>query len=88
MKKSIELNDSIEMMQSADYKERFKAEALQVAIRLDKLNAMLERMCEGTLDFVPSCPYWLLEMQRNAMSIYLETLVQRAEIEGIELIYK
>lgn len=84
----IELKDSIPMMQSDDYKERFKAEALQVAIRLDKLNSMLEKWDGGTLDFEPSCPYWLLSTQRNAMEIYLETLVQRAEIEGIELLYK
>ncbi len=85
---SIELKDSIEMMQSSDYKERFKAEALQVALRLDKLEGMLEKMEAGTLDFEPNCPYWLLNMQREAMSIYLEALVQRAEIEGIELVYK
>lgn len=37
----MELKDTIEMMQSADYKERFKAEYYQVVIRYQKLKAMI-----------------------------------------------
>lgn len=33
----MELKDTIELMQSADWKERFKAEYLQCVIRLKKL---------------------------------------------------
>lgn len=84
----MELKNTIEMMQSEDYKERLKAEAFQVGIRLDKLEAMLDEWDNGTLEFEPTCPYWLLALQRNAMSIYLEALIQRAEIEGIELTWK
>lgn len=39
----MELRDTIDMMQSDDYKERFKAEYYQVGIRYEKLKTMLER---------------------------------------------
>lgn len=39
----MELKDTIEMMQSADYKERFKAEYYQTKIRYDKLHKMCLR---------------------------------------------
>lgn len=37
----MELKDTIEMMNSEDYKERFKAEYYQTKIRYDKLHSML-----------------------------------------------
>ena len=39
----MELKDTVEMMSSEDYKERFKAEYYQVKIRYGKLKYMLER---------------------------------------------
>lgn len=36
-----ELRDTIEMMNSGDYKERFKAEYYQIVIRYQKLNLCL-----------------------------------------------
>lgn len=81
----MELNDTVEMMNSADYKERFKAEYLQLGIRIGKLANMLSNYAAGTLNFSPSCPYDVLEAQLNAMQIYMYTLRKRAEIEGIEL---
>ena len=39
----MELKDTVQMMNSADYKERFKAEYFQVVIRFKKLKAMLEK---------------------------------------------
>ena len=36
----MELKDTIDLMQSDDYKERFKAEYYQAKIRYDKLDAM------------------------------------------------
>lgn len=38
----MELKQTVEMMNSADYKERFKAEYMQVVIRYKKLANMLE----------------------------------------------
>ena len=39
----MELKDTVEMMNSGDYKERFKAEYQQNIIRYQKLVAMLEK---------------------------------------------
>ena len=81
----MELRDTVDMMQSADYKERFKAEYYQLETRIYKLTGMVSSYETGTLDFTPSCPLDLLEMQLNAMKVYAYALRQRAEIEGIEL---
>ena len=81
----MELKDTIPMMTSADYKERFKAEYLQLKIRDDKLSAMLNKYKEGTLDFTPCCPYEMLFEQLVYMEHYLSMLEHRAEIEGINL---
>ena len=54
--KVTDLKDTAEMMSSADYKERFKAEYYQTAIRYKKLTAMLDKWDNGTLAFSPTCP--------------------------------
>ena len=81
----MELNETIELMQSSDYKDRFRAEYYQTRIRFDKLTSMLDKYQLGTLSFEPSCPIDLLEEQRKYMLQYLRCLVIRAEIEGIKL---
>lgn len=40
----MELRDTAAMMQSEDYKERFRAEYCQAVIRFDKLNQMLKKV--------------------------------------------
>lgn len=80
-----ELKDTVEMMNSADYKERFKAEYHQLKIRYDKLDAMTVKYEAGTLNFTPSCTLELLKEQKMHMGCYLRCLKIRAEIEGIEL---
>ena len=59
----MELMETATMMESKDYKERFKAEYYQVKIRSEKLKAMLEKYKTGTLHFTPSCSYGLLHAQ-------------------------
>ncbi len=81
----MELKDTIEMMNSTEYKERFKAEYDQLTIRGNKLRAMLVKYKAGTLDFVPSCPYDLLFEQLRLMGQYALILEARAELEGIDL---
>lgn len=81
----MELKDTIKMMQSADYKERFKAEYLQTKIRYDKLHKMLTKADAGTLEFTPTCPLDLLRDQKANMGKYLYCLEVRAEMEGIDL---
>ena len=81
----MELNETIEMMQSADYKERFKAEYYQTKVRYNKLHRMVTKYEAGTLEFTPTCPINLLREQKAAMGQYLHCLEVRAEIEGVDL---
>lgn len=81
----MELKDTIEMMNSNDYKERFKAEYQQTKIRYDKLDAMTVKYEAGTLSFTPTCSIELLKDQKKHMGNYIRCLKIRAEIEGIEL---
>ena len=81
----MELKDTVEMMNSDDYKERFKAEYYQVKIRYDKLDAMIVKYEAGTLTFTPKCSLELLKLQKMWMGNYVRTLKIRAEIEGIDL---
>ena len=74
-----------EMMNSSDYKERFKAEYYQVVIRYKKLKAMLEKWDKGELNFNPTCPRSIYNMQIRAMTDYIAVLEARAVIEGVEL---
>lgn len=93
----MELKDTIEMMQSEDYKERFKAEYKQTKIRYEKLKRFNNKIeaayrteCghhhEKKVEMpVHDCPSDLLTEQQHVMGQYLHILEIRAEIEGIEL---
>ena len=80
-----ELKDTIELMNSPDYKERFKAEYFQTKIRYKRLRQTLIKYEAKTLAFNPSCTIDLLKEQAINMGKYLYILEVRAEIEGIEL---
>lgn len=73
------------MMNSPNYKERFKAEYFQLQIRIEGLTVMLEKYRTGTLTFTPSCSYGLLKKQLDAMNFYRACLEERALIENIDL---
>jgi len=79
------LSETVEMMNSKDYKERFRAEYLQLKIRMNGLSAMLKKYKEGTLTFKPFCSYDLLNAQFKAMDLYASFLEERAIVENIEL---
>lgn len=80
-----ELKDTVEMMNSADYKDRFKAEYAQVVIRYQKLKAMLDKWDNGELNFKPTCPRSTYNMQIKAMTDYIAVLEARAVMENIIL---
>ena len=92
-----ELKETTALMESADYKERFKAEYYQTKIRYEKLktfNTKIEaaRTMEyrvGGMRICPmpehDCPDGLLCEQQCVMQNYLHILEVRAAIEGIEL---
>ena len=81
----MELKDTIELMQSKDYKERFKAEYYQTKIRYEKLHTMIVKYDAKTLEFEPTCPIELFKEQAKYMGMYLYQLEVRAQIEGVEL---
>jgi len=80
----MELRDTIEMMDSEDYKERFKAEYQQNVIRYKKLAAMLEKWDNGELNFKPACPRSTYNMQVKAMADYIAVLEDLAVMEGVQ----
>ena len=80
-----ELKDTISLMQSEDFRERFLAEYYQLKIRRDKLSSMLFKLERGQLNFVPSCPKVLLEEQLKTMNKMMGLLEARAVIENIKL---
>lgn len=81
----MELKDTIKLMESEDYKERFKAEYYQTKIRYDKLHRLIIKIEAGTCDFTPSCSLEIHKEQAKYMGMYLHILEVRAEIEQIEL---
>ena len=81
----MELQDTIKMMDNADYNERFKAEYYQLKIRYEGLVRLLKGYREGTLNFTPTCSYDLLHTQLVYMECYMNVLEERTKIENIEL---
>ena len=81
----MELKDTVELMTSDDYKERFIAEYCQVKILYGKLKYMLERWDNGILDFTPTCPRSTYDLQTAAMKDYIAILEARAVMEGVTL---
>lgn len=83
--RAMELRDTVDMMNSEDYKERFKAEYYQTKLRYGKLKYMLERWDNELLNFVPTCPRSTYDIQIRAMADYIAVLEARAVMEGITL---
>ena len=90
----IMLRDTVRMMNSKDYKERFKAEYYQTKIRFEKLKAFNARIeaanktrNQDNKVSMPEhdCPEKLLLMQQRIMAEYLHILEVRAIIERIDL---
>ena len=91
-----ELKDTVALMKSEDYKERFKAEYYQTKIRYEKLKsfntkieaarctALVSNECKCPMP-KHDCPEDLLREQQHVMGNYLHILELRAVIEGIEL---
>lgn len=79
------LKETVELMTSSDYRERFVAEYEQLVIRYKGLRNMLDKWDRSELDFTPICPRSTYNMQIKAMTDYIAALEARAVMEGIEL---
>lgn len=76
---------SAKLMFSQTYQERAKAEYYQLHTRMEKLGDMLTKYALGQLEFVPSCSFELLREQYITMRKYQDILLERFEVEGIDL---
>ena len=81
----MKLIDTVPLMNSEDYKDRFKAEYYQVFVRFVKLKAMIENWDKEELDFEPTCPRSTYDMQLKAMRDYIAVLEARAVMENRDL---
>lgn len=91
IKDLLALSDTVELMQSTDYRDRFVAEYIQTALRCERLksfNAAIEAAENWMFsdDMIEhDCPLELLQEQQKAMGEYLHVLELRAKIEDIDL---
>lgn len=81
----LKLADTVEGMNSADYKERFKAEYYQLKNRFIGLMNMCGKWDRDELTFAPTCPRSTYELQLRVMKDYMTILEMRAVMEGVEL---
>jgi hypothetical protein len=79
------LKNTVDLMLSDNYKDRFRAEYYQTKERYQRLHLMIIKYEAGTLDFQPDCPLELLKRQAKAMGEYLYVLEMRAQLEEIDL---
>lgn len=88
-KNNMELKETVELMNSDDYKERFVAEYHQVKIRYEKLKNFCNKIEVETMlgkeVTKHDCPLELLREQQKYMGLYLSILEKRALIENVEL---
>ena len=80
----MELKDTVDLMLSPNYKDRFTAEYRQLCIRALKLEIFIDNYRNGRLSFKPTCSIELLEQQLDIMKSYIAVLEERARIENIE----
>ena len=81
----MKLADTIELMTSADWKDRFVAEYLQTKIRYEKLHDMIVKREVGRVGFETPIPLESWIEQAKHMGLYLYELEKQAAIHGIEL---
>lgn len=88
-KNNMELKETVELMNSEYYKERFVAEYRQVKIRYEKLKNFCNKIEVETMlgkeVTKHDCPLELLREQQKYMGLYLSVLEKRALIENIVL---
>lgn len=83
--KNKELAETAKLMVSSDYKDRFRAECIQLENRYNGLKKMVESWDAGTLPFTPTCPREIYNEQLAAMRAYMKVLTERAHIENIPI---
>lgn len=80
----MKLVETVNLMCSSDFKDRFTAEYAQLVIRLSKLNNVLNSQSDTRFE-VDDITRDLMLKQRDAMESYKMCLEKRADILGIDL---
>lgn len=84
-----DLKNTVDMMLSEDYKDRFTAEYFQTYSRYMRLKRFCNKIeaaqIKGITEPEHDCPLPLLREQQRAMGEYLHILELRAEIENIDI---
>lgn len=83
--KNKELAATAELMVSSDYKARFRAEFIQLKNRYEGLKKMVTKWDNDELNFTPTCPREIYDVQLAAMQRYLDVLEERAELENVKI---
>ena len=81
----MELKDTVELMTSDDWKDRFKAEYLQTKIRYERLHKMIIMREVGKCPFNTQISLESWMTQAHYMGNYLHELEKQAAMHGIEL---
>ena len=81
----MELKDTIELMNSSDWKERFMAEYLQTKIRYEKLHNLIVKREVGKHGFNTPISLESWKTQAHHMGLYIFELEKQAVLHGIEL---
>lgn len=85
----MELFQTINLMTSKDYRNRFIAEYWQAKIRYEKLATFIRKIEVANLTGAEppkhDCPLELLEDQKYYMECYLDILEKRAIAENIDV---
>ena len=79
------LKETTPLMESEDWKDRFKAEYVQLCVRLEKLESVLKKYDNGELEWEFKSPVELLRQQADYMNNYKVILEQRATYEDVDL---
>lgn len=80
-----DLKDTVDLMISSNSADRFKAEVIQLKLRINKLSKLLSDYKEDKLTFTPKSSYELLYSQLLYMNNYMDVLIKRAKKENIAL---
>lgn len=80
-----ELSETVLLMNSPDWKDRMRAEYLQLKIRAAKLLQVVDLARKGKLSLPPNCSPGMLYRQWLIMQDYMSILEKRAKREGVYL---
>lgn len=81
----MDLKDTVELMISPNWKDRFVAEYLQTKIRYEKLHKLIVKRECGKHGFDTPIPLESWKEQAYHMGLYLYELEKQAVLHGIEL---